>query len=137
MAKDRDAITDLIIYLQRFAQWAIALQRPDGLWSVFADEPALTPDTAGSAGIAAALALGAKHGWLDDQAKAAARKTLAGLQPHLDLQELAMENISTLSREVSFSPGRPGGVASALKTRMNDRKQKKRAAVPSRCDFDE
>jgi len=83
VAKDRDDITDLIIYLQRFANWAIALQRPDGLWSVFADEPALTPDTAGSAGIAAALAIGAKHGWLDDQAKAAARKTLAGLPPHL------------------------------------------------------
>lgn len=83
VAKDRDDITDLIVYLQRFARWAIALQRPDGLWSVFADEPALTPDTAGSAGIAAGLALGAKHGWLDDQAKTAARKTLAGLQPHL------------------------------------------------------
>jgi unsaturated rhamnogalacturonyl hydrolase len=83
VAKDRDDITDLIIHLQRFAQWAIALQRPDGLWSVFADEPTLSPDTAGSAGIAAALAKGAKHGWLDDQAKAAAKKTFAGLQPYL------------------------------------------------------
>ena len=37
------------------------------------DEPRLAPDTAGSAGIAAALALGAKHG----------EKTLAGLRTHL------------------------------------------------------
>lgn len=83
VAKNRDDIADLIIHLQRFAQWAIAQQRPDGLWSVFADEPTLTPDTAGSAGIAAALAIGVKHGWLDDPANTAARKSLAGLQSYL------------------------------------------------------
>lgn len=83
VAKDRRDIGDLIIHLQRFAAWAIALQREDGLWSVFADEPDLVPDTAGSAGIAAALALGAKQGWLDETAAAAARKTLSGLQAHL------------------------------------------------------
>ncbi len=83
VAKDRRDIADLIIHLQRMAAWVIKLQRDDGLWSVFADEPKLTPDTAGSAGIAAALALGVKHGWLDDKAKTAAQKTLAGLQMHL------------------------------------------------------
>jgi unsaturated rhamnogalacturonyl hydrolase len=83
VAKDRRDIADLIIHLQRMADWVIKLQRDDGLWSVFADEKQLTPDTAGSAGIAAALALGAKNGWLDENAKAAAQKTLAGLQTHL------------------------------------------------------
>ena len=59
------------------------LQRADGLWSVFVDQPGLTPDTAGSAGIAAALAIGANEGWLAPSAKIAAAKTLAGLKPHL------------------------------------------------------
>lgn len=83
VAKDRGDITDLVTSLRQLAAWAIALQREDGLWSVFADEPNLTPDTGGSAGIAAALAIGAKHGWLNAKAEAAAAKTLAGLQKHL------------------------------------------------------
>jgi unsaturated rhamnogalacturonyl hydrolase len=85
VAKERQDISDLIIHLQRMAGWVIKLQREDGLWSVFADEPTLTPDTAGSAGIAAALALGAKHGWLDENARIAAEKTLTGLQQPLTL----------------------------------------------------
>jgi rhamnogalacturonyl hydrolase YesR len=83
VAKERQDIGDLITHLQRFASWVIALQRPDGLWSVFAEDQKLTPDTAGSAGIAAALAIGARHGWLDERAMAAARATLKGLQAHL------------------------------------------------------
>ncbi len=83
VAKDRNDIADLVIQLQRFAAWAIALQRDDGLWSVFADDQTLTPDTAGSAGIGAALAIGVKNGWLGEEAKSAAQKTLAGLQTHL------------------------------------------------------
>jgi len=83
VARDRDDIHDLVVHLQRFAAWARTMQREDGLWSVFADEPALTADTAGSAGIAAALSIGAKHGWLDEHARAAAGRTLAGLQSHL------------------------------------------------------
>ena len=83
VAKDRSDIADLIASLQQLATWAIGLQREDGLWSVFADDQKLTPDTAGSAGIAAALAIGAQHGWLEASAKAAAQKTLAGLQKHL------------------------------------------------------
>lgn len=82
-AKGRQDAGDLVILLQRFGAWAIAHQREDGLWSVIVDEKALTPDTAGSAGIAAALALGAKDGWLDAGARAAAARTLAGLQGHL------------------------------------------------------
>ena len=85
VAKDRSDIADLIITLQRFAAWIITFQRAGGLWSEFVDEPTLTPDTAGSAGIAAALAIGAQQGWLDAKATAAARKTLAGLQAHLTL----------------------------------------------------
>ena len=58
-------------------------QKADGLWNVFADKPALPADTSGSAGIAAALAIGAQQGWLDHTAKSAATTTLAGSQPHL------------------------------------------------------
>ncbi|MBC7927866.1 MAG: glycoside hydrolase family 88 protein, partial [Bryobacteraceae bacterium] len=40
-------------------------------------------DTSGSAGIAAALAIGVREGWLDAKARSAAAKTLAGLRAHL------------------------------------------------------
>lgn len=83
VARDRSDISDLIIHLQRLAAWVQSRQREDGLWSVMVDEAQLTPDTAGSAGIAAALAIGARNGWLDDNARQAAQRTLSGLDPHL------------------------------------------------------
>lgn len=81
--KHREDLADLIASFQQLATWITPYQRADGLWSVFVDKPELTPDTSGSAGIAAALAIGAQQGWLDAPAKAAAVKTLAGLKPHL------------------------------------------------------
>ena len=81
--KHRTDLADCIASFQQLAAWVVPFQRADGLWSVFVDQPQLTPDTSGSAGIAAALAIGAQQGWLDASAKAAAAKTLAGLQPHL------------------------------------------------------
>jgi len=63
----------------RLAEWVTARQLPSGLWPAFVDEPALPPDTSGSAGLAAALALGAKQGLLPGFAREAAAKTLTGL----------------------------------------------------------
>jgi unsaturated rhamnogalacturonyl hydrolase len=67
----------------RLAEWILPSQLPGGLWSVFVDEPRLAPDTSGSAGIAAALAICANHGWAGPEARAAARRCLEGLRPHL------------------------------------------------------
>lgn len=47
VAQDRSDNADLSNALKQFAGWVIALQRNDGLWSVFADDPSLTPDAAG------------------------------------------------------------------------------------------
>ncbi len=70
--------------LRRLAALALALQLPDGLWRCFLDEPATAPDTSGSAGIAAALALCARHGWIEPApALAAARRAEAALYRHL------------------------------------------------------
>lgn len=47
-----------------WTDWTIARQREqDGLWSVFTNKPKLKPDTGGSAGLAAALAIGHAEGW--------------------------------------------------------------------------
>jgi rhamnogalacturonyl hydrolase YesR len=81
--KHRSDLADCIKSFQQLAAWVLPHQRDDGLWSVFVDQPQLTPDTSGSAGIAAALAIGTQQGWLDASAKVAAAKTLAGLKPHL------------------------------------------------------
>ncbi len=81
--KHRSDLAEHIAAFQQLAAWIMPYQRADGLWSVFVDQPKLTPDTSGSAGIAAALAIGAQQGWLDAKAKTAAVKTLAGLKPHL------------------------------------------------------
>ncbi|MCX6855703.1 MAG: glycoside hydrolase family 88 protein [Verrucomicrobia bacterium] len=81
--RHRSDLAPHIAAFQAMAAWVLPYQRPDGLWSVFLDKPELTPDTSGSAGIAAALAIGAQHGWLDANMKTAAAKTLAGLKLHL------------------------------------------------------
>jgi unsaturated rhamnogalacturonyl hydrolase len=70
--------------LRRLADLALATQLPDGLWRCFLDEPATAPDTSGSAGIATALALCARHGWIEPEpALAAAGRAEAALLLHL------------------------------------------------------
>lgn len=70
--------------LRRIAAWVLPLQRPDGLWSCFVEDPATAvPDTSGSAGIAAALACGARLGVLDSAAAKAAQHALTGVRAHL------------------------------------------------------
>ncbi|MBC8128247.1 MAG: glycoside hydrolase family 88 protein [Gloeobacteraceae cyanobacterium ES-bin-144] len=81
--KHRDDLDDLIASFKQISEWILSYQRPDGLWSVFVDKPELTPDTAGSAGIAVALAIGEREGWLEPKAKIAATKTLVGVQSYL------------------------------------------------------
>lgn len=81
--KHRSDLAEHITSFRALAAWTLASQRPDGLWSCFVDEPATPPDTAGSVGIGAALAIGAQQGWLGAEARAAAEKCLTGLRPHL------------------------------------------------------
>ena len=69
--------------IRRTGAWARRYQREDGLWNCFLDDPACPPDTAGSAGIAAALALGAGLQVLTGDDLAAARRTLPALEGKL------------------------------------------------------
>lgn len=79
----RDDLDDLHAEVRRVSEWIVKHQREDGLWGVFVGEPELTADTAGSAGIAAALAWAAQRGWADQVCQEAASKTLRGLKRHL------------------------------------------------------
>ncbi|MDF2921239.1 MAG: hypothetical protein K0R57_153 [Paenibacillaceae bacterium] len=61
--------------MSRIAAVAIGWQREDGLWPCFLDEPGVAPDTSGSAGIAAAIALAHRHGLpLPPDARASAER---------------------------------------------------------------
>lgn len=74
---------DLEDELRAAATWAVSLQRADGLWGCYLDDPACKADTSGSAGIAAALARGVRAGVLSVEFEARARATWNGLQAHL------------------------------------------------------
>ncbi len=63
--------------------WAMQYQREDGLWDNFFDEPGPPPDTAGSAGIAAALIYANELGLAGDDAVAAAERCWDRLPDHL------------------------------------------------------
>ncbi len=65
------------------ADYAVKMQRSDGLWGVFMDDPTLVADTAGSTGIAAAIALGVRDGYIDPSLLAHCRRTLGAVQRQL------------------------------------------------------
>lgn len=69
--------------VQRVANLLMKHQRQDGLWGNFLHDPASVTDTSGSAGLAAALARAHSSGWLSDDARQAAQRTLTGLAKHL------------------------------------------------------
>ncbi len=78
------AAEDLRAEFRRIAEIALRRQLSDGLWSVYLDDASLVPDTGGSAGIAAALALGVEKGLLPrDPFLAAAQRARQGLGAHL------------------------------------------------------
>lgn len=81
---DSNPVTaELRAEFQRVAAWIKSYARPDGLWSCFVDEQEVAVDTSGSAGIAAALALGAKSGLLDEAYQILAAQTFDSLQTYL------------------------------------------------------
>jgi unsaturated rhamnogalacturonyl hydrolase len=79
--EDRPA--DLLSDLRSTADWIISHQLDGGLWRCFVDERGIRTDTSGSAGIAAALALGVKSGMLSSNAWDSAMKTSLVLQDYL------------------------------------------------------
>ncbi|MAS33899.1 MAG: hypothetical protein CL610_07825 [Anaerolineaceae bacterium] len=75
---------------QRAAQWVATHARKDGLWACFVDEPDVAVDTSGSAGIAAALALGVKEGQIERGYQQLAATTFETLTTYLTPDGLLM-----------------------------------------------
>lgn len=87
---------DLLAEFRRAARFSMGLRLSNGLWPVFADDPHTGTDTSGSAGIAAALAIGAREGWLGgaelEAARLAKRELDRWLTPDGFLTGQAQEN---------------------------------------------
>ncbi|MDR6555353.1 glycoside hydrolase family 88 protein [Paenibacillus qinlingensis] len=83
MNDEMHAIQALKQELRRVSRISMSYQLPSGLWSVFLDDPDTGPETSGSAGIAAALAIGVEMGLLDKDALAAATLAKEALTPYL------------------------------------------------------
>jgi len=87
LAKTLDVLpnppADLIAELQRTAQFLIPFQTQEGLWHVFADDPQSAPETSGTAGIAAAMAIGVRRGWLGKNEELSIQKSLKALYGRL------------------------------------------------------
>lgn len=64
------------------AEWLLRHQGTDGLWACYVDDPVTGPETSGSAGIAAGLAIGTTLGLIDARTEVSA--ALAGLVPYID-----------------------------------------------------
>lgn len=75
---------ELLSRLRQITPLLLERQHREGLWNVFIDRPDAGPETSGSAGIAASLAIGAREGWLGTEARAAAERCLEALEPYLE-----------------------------------------------------
>jgi len=86
----------LIEELQRAAEYLMSIQRDDGMWTVFAGDASTAPKTSGTSGVATALAIGVRRGWLGEDAKKSARRALEGVEKQLTaygfLRGVAEEN---------------------------------------------
>ncbi len=80
---DARAVKAWLPEIRRVADFLRQHQRSDGLWGNFIHDRNSVADTSGSAGLAAALARAHAAGWLKDEARQAAQRTLAGLNGHL------------------------------------------------------
>ncbi|WP_176706602.1 glycoside hydrolase family 88 protein [Paenibacillus hemerocallicola] len=69
--------------IKRISEVALSRREAGGLWSCFLGEPETGIETSGSAGIAAALALGARHGLLPQASFDIAREALQALERYL------------------------------------------------------
>ncbi len=75
----------LVQEADRMAAWVLQYQLPEGLWPCFLKENDILPDTSGSAGIAAAIAMGIRHRIVDPSflpVATKARDALLGCMTH-------------------------------------------------------
>lgn len=79
----RERPESLVREVERMARWIVRHQLESGVWPCFLKEPNVLPDTSGSAGIAAAIALGVRHEMLGTNFLPAARKAYEGLWKYL------------------------------------------------------
>jgi len=75
--------SDLRAEFKRISDIALQYQRADGLWPCYLDQPHILPDTAGSAGIAAAIAEGVRSKILPTEYGASLPKTWNTLLTYL------------------------------------------------------
>lgn len=79
-----DPPQDLVSEVQRTCSYLLKLQDADGMWKVFADSPETAPESSGTSGIAAAMAIGIRRGWLNNEVyKASVEKAFEGLSKRL------------------------------------------------------
>jgi rhamnogalacturonyl hydrolase YesR len=84
LARTLDALdappADLIAELKRAAAYLLPLQDEAGFWHLFAGEAGTTVrESSGTAGVAAALAIGVRRKWLSSAEAQASRRSLKGL----------------------------------------------------------
>ncbi|MCG8600097.1 MAG: glycoside hydrolase family 88 protein [Verrucomicrobiales bacterium] len=80
--KGDEDVSDLESEVTRFAEWARGYQKDSGLWNCFFHKD-VPPDTSGSAGVAAALAIAVKNDILPDEYLEVSKLTLKGLEKYL------------------------------------------------------
>ncbi len=78
-----DPPKDLIEELRRATDYLISMQRADGMWTVFAGDPETAPETSGTSGVATAMAIGVRRGWLGKDAEASALLAMKGVEKRL------------------------------------------------------
>lgn len=82
-AAELEGMEEVAAEFRRISEIVLSRRESGGLWSCFLGEPETGIETSGSAGIAAALALGARYGLLPQPALDAAREAMQALETYL------------------------------------------------------
>ena len=78
-----EGVDEIRAHYEAAVSWTLRHQQSDGLWFSYLKEGISGTDTSGSAGIAAAMALGEKHGWLSVPVRENAGRTFRQLEKML------------------------------------------------------
>ncbi len=90
-------LKDLKKSFKKHSAWVLSLQRKEGLWNGFLDQPETSVDTSASAGIATAFVLGYQHGVLEADYLESGQRCFVALKNHLSIDGF-LKGVSQINR---------------------------------------
>lgn len=108
LAKTLDVLdhppVDLIQEYQRTAALVLKYQNSEGVWHLFADDPTTAYESSGTAGIAAAWAIGLRRGWIDRSYRTPLTRAVEGFRKHFLTEDGLVKGVAPNNKAQGGEP---------------------------------